>query len=131
MYAVQYPYQEDQGLGLASEWITGGFSTLTSLIGGNQAKKQTEREKELLLLQQQIAAQNNQSAWELEQLKFQNLTAQSQYNQANMNPSNLKSGNNTGLIVGGVLLLAVGTAVAVSLSRPKEKALNGLLDTIG
>lgn len=131
MYTVHYPYQEDQGLGIASEWITGGFSTLTSLIGGSQAKKQTEREKELLLLQQQIAAQNNQSAWELEQLKFQNLTAQNQLNQVNMNPDNSMSGNNTSLIVGGILLLAVGTAVAVSISRPKETALNGLLETIG
>ncbi|NVJ48261.1 MAG: hypothetical protein HWE07_14080 [Cytophagia bacterium] len=130
MYAVQYPYQEGQGLGLASEWITGGFSTITNLIGGNQAKKQAERERENLLLQQQIAAQNNEAAWELEQLKFQNLSAQSQYNQANMNPGNSNLGNNTGLIVGGVILLAVGTAVVVSISRPKEKALNGLLGTI-
>ena len=130
MYPAAYPYQENQGLGLAPEWISGGFSTITSLIGGNQAKKQAERERDNLLLQQQMAQDEYNAAMELEQLKFQNLSAYNQINQSSMNPTEEKSNNNTGLIIGGVLLAVVGTAVAISLGRPKEKGLNGLLETI-
>ena len=129
MVTVAYPYQENQGLGIASEWITGGFSTLTNLIGGNQAKKQSERDRENLLLQQQIAAQNNKAAWELEQLKLQSLAAQNQIQSSNMNLPVKNQNANTGLIVGGVLILAIGTAIVLS-GRDKEKSLNGLIESI-
>ncbi|OEK06716.1 hypothetical protein [Roseivirga misakiensis] len=129
MYPVDQNHA-DQGLGLAPEWITGGFSTITNLIGGSQAKKQAERDRNNLLLQQQIVGQNNEAAFKLEQLKFQNLAAQNQMKNSQMNVNTKYEGTNTSLIVGGVLLLAVGTAVAVGLSKPKEKSLNGLLETL-
>ena len=118
-----------QGLGFSPALITGGFNALTSLIGGSQAKKQSERERELLLLQQQIDAQNNQAAFELEQIKLQNLAAQNQFQLSNMETPVKRPNSNTGLIIGSVLVLVVGTA-AILIGRDKEKSLNGLVDTI-
>ena len=121
-------YSLEPGLN-GGEWIGSGIDFVSNLIGGNQSKKQAERELEALRLQQQITAQNNQAALELEQLRFQNLAAQNQLQTSNMNAPVKKQSANTGLIVAGVLVLALGTAIALS-GRDKEKSLNGLVETI-
>ncbi|WP_421977882.1 hypothetical protein [Roseivirga seohaensis] len=117
----------NEGLGIASAWITGGSSIITNLIGGNQAKKQAERDRANLLLQQQIAAENNQAALDLEQLRFQNTQDQLRLSHIAVPP---KEGNtNIGLIIGGILVLGIGAAIALG-GRDNNKSLNGLVETM-
>tara|TARA_A100000171_G_C2123234_1_gene141994 strand:+ start:1285 stop:1674 length:390 start_codon:yes stop_codon:yes gene_type:complete len=110
------------------EWIGSGIDFVSNLIGGNQAKKQSEREIAALRLQQEIAQQNNAAVLEAERLRIQR--AQLEANTPGLQSSGMSSGLKATLVISAVALAALGTVMVVKAKNGEDKSLNGLVNTL-
>ncbi|WP_305982383.1 hypothetical protein [Roseivirga thermotolerans] len=127
-YNGQY-YSFEPGLN-GGEWIGSGINLVSNLIGGNQSKKQSERELEALRLQQQIAQENNAAALEAERLRLQSAQLQASTPLAPSGQGGMSNGLKAVLIVSTVGIAAVGTALLVKANSNGDKPLNGLVHTL-
>lgn len=114
-----------------TEWLGSGIDFVTNLIGGNQSKKQAEREMEALRLQQQIAQENNAANLEAERLRLQAAQLAAQRMQpTNDQPAGMSTGLKATLIISALGLAALGTVLVVKANNNGDKPLNGLVHTL-
>lgn len=113
------------------EWIGNGIDFVSNLIGGNQSKKQSQRELDALRLQQQIAQDNNAAVLEAERLRIQRaqVEAGSPFGSGG-SASGMSNGLKTTLIVSALGLAALGTFLIVKIKNGEEKSLNGLVHSL-
>lgn len=117
-------YYSDEPLN-GGEWIGSGIDFFSNLIGGNQAKKQSEREIAALRLQQEITQQNNAAVLEAERLRIQR--AQVEASGSAGQQGGMNNGLKATLVISAVALAALGTVLVVKAKRAGEKSLNGLV----
>ncbi|WP_339608210.1 hypothetical protein [uncultured Roseivirga sp.] len=117
-------YYSDEPLN-GGEWIGSGIDFFSNLIGGKQAKKQSERELEALRLQQEITQQNNAAVLEAERLRIQR--AQVEAGGSAGQQGGMNNGLKATLVISAVALAALGTVLVVKAKRAGEKSLNGLV----
>ena len=117
-------YYSDEPLN-GGEWIGSGIDFVSNLIGGKQAKKQSERELEALRLQQEITQQNNAAVLEAERLRIQR--AQVEAGGSAGQQGGMNNGLKATLVISAVALAALGTVLVVKAKRAGEKSLNGLV----
>lgn len=128
MYNQYGQYENPETTLNGGEWIGSGIDFVSNLIGGNQAKKQSERNIAALRLQQEIAQQNNAAVLEAERLRIQR--AQFEANTPDVQSSGMSNGLKATLVISAVALAALGTVMVVKAKNGEDKSLNGLVNTL-